>query len=127
LFDKWWYGLDTPRHLYHFSPRTLRGVLARAGFRDVSASAVPDTFGALVFEWSLLFWLRGLLLARRGVAVEPSSARPPSESLEGQVYASVPRRGKRAFRWLVRNVLYAPVAIENVIGRGVMLLGVGTK
>lgn len=27
-----WYGLDLPRHLTHFTPKTLREMLARAGF-----------------------------------------------------------------------------------------------
>jgi SAM-dependent methyltransferase len=32
-FGRCWYGLDLPRHLSHFSPRTLREILCRAGFR----------------------------------------------------------------------------------------------
>lgn len=127
LLGKWWFGLDTPRHLYHFSPGTLRRVLSRAGFSQVSARAVTGVSGALLFEWSVLFWLRGMLLARRGVSVAPSAVRPPSESLDGQVYASVPRGGKQVFRWFVRRALYAPVAIENVIGRSVGLVGIATK
>jgi 2-polyprenyl-3-methyl-5-hydroxy-6-metoxy-1,4-benzoquinol methylase len=31
-FGQAWYGLDLPRHLTHFSPRTLRLMLQRAGF-----------------------------------------------------------------------------------------------
>jgi len=42
-FDGWaarhfgadWYGLDLPRHLTHFTPKTLRSMLERAGFADV--------------------------------------------------------------------------------------------
>jgi SAM-dependent methyltransferase len=32
-FGQAWYGLDLPRHLTHFAPRTLRLMLQRAGFR----------------------------------------------------------------------------------------------
>ena len=33
LFREHFYSLDMPRHLYHFTPRTLRATLARAGWR----------------------------------------------------------------------------------------------
>jgi SAM-dependent methyltransferase len=32
-FGRAWYGLDLPRHLTHFAPRTLRLMLEQAGFR----------------------------------------------------------------------------------------------
>lgn len=32
LFGRMWFGLDVPRHLYHFTPRTLTAALARGGF-----------------------------------------------------------------------------------------------
>jgi SAM-dependent methyltransferase len=33
LFGKYWYGLDIPRHLYHFSPKTLNIFLIKNGFK----------------------------------------------------------------------------------------------
>jgi 2-polyprenyl-3-methyl-5-hydroxy-6-metoxy-1,4-benzoquinol methylase len=33
IFGAHWYGLDLPRHLTHFTPRTLRLLMERAGFR----------------------------------------------------------------------------------------------
>lgn len=33
LFNKHWTGLDVPRHLYHFSERSLSQLLSRRGFR----------------------------------------------------------------------------------------------
>ncbi len=33
LFREHWYALDVPRHLWHFSPRTLRQLLAQCGLR----------------------------------------------------------------------------------------------
>ena len=39
LASRWfganWYGLDVPRHLTHFTPDTLRAMLARAGFARI--------------------------------------------------------------------------------------------
>lgn len=32
-FGRWWFGLDIPRHLYHYNPSTLRRLLARCGFQ----------------------------------------------------------------------------------------------
>ena len=127
LFRQWWYFLDVPRHLFHFSPTSLQKALQAAGFADVRSSAVPDTAGALMFETSMVYWLRGIQLKRRGVQVAPAEDQTVGEVLDGQVYASVPSLGKRAFRWLVRNVAYAPFAIENTIGRSLELLAVGRR
>jgi SAM-dependent methyltransferase len=33
LFGRRWFGLDLPRHLYHFAPATLGALLERSGFR----------------------------------------------------------------------------------------------
>ena len=33
LFRQRWYHLDAPRHLYHFTPRTLKMLLHKAGFK----------------------------------------------------------------------------------------------
>lgn len=33
VFGAKWYGLDLPRHLFHFTPRTLRAVLAKTGWK----------------------------------------------------------------------------------------------
>ena len=34
---------------------------------------------------------------------------------------------KRAFRWLAKYVLYAPFAVENLIGRSVELHGIARR
>jgi SAM-dependent methyltransferase len=127
LFGPWWYWLDTPRHLFHFSPRSLRRALEVAGFQDIDCRALPDWQGAMVFETSVVYWLRGLQLRRLGVTVAPQGDQTVGDALEGKVYSGVPSIGKRAFRWLVRNVAYLPFAVENLIGRSVTLLATGRR
>lgn len=38
LFKQRWSGLDIPRHLYHFSPATIRRLLKQAGFEGIKVS-----------------------------------------------------------------------------------------
>jgi SAM-dependent methyltransferase len=40
LFGSYWFGLDLPRHLFHFSPQSLRKLMSVAGFEEV-ALATP--------------------------------------------------------------------------------------
>jgi SAM-dependent methyltransferase len=42
-FGKSWYGLDLPRHLTHFSPRTLKLMLDRVGFTVRQARMIRQT------------------------------------------------------------------------------------
>jgi SAM-dependent methyltransferase len=127
IFGKWWYWLDVPRHLWHFSPRSLRRALEVAGFADTWCRAIPDWEGAMVFETSMIYWLRGRSLARQGAEVRPAEGQTVGEALEGRVCPSIPSAGKRAFRWFLRNMLYLPLAIENVAGRSVEVLAIARK
>jgi len=50
LFKRFWFHLDLPRHLCHFSPRTLKKLLANAGFRTLKVghcSAEYNPYGLL--------------------------------------------------------------------------------
>lgn len=35
LFGSYWFGLELPRHLYHYSPRSLRKLVSLAGFHEL--------------------------------------------------------------------------------------------
>jgi 2-polyprenyl-3-methyl-5-hydroxy-6-metoxy-1,4-benzoquinol methylase len=35
----YWYGLELPRHLYHYSPQSLRGLMTALGFHEVCITA----------------------------------------------------------------------------------------
>ncbi len=50
LFTEAWYGLEVPRHLYHFEPRTLRALLEKSGFtvERMGGSAHPHAVVASV-------------------------------------------------------------------------------
>jgi 2-polyprenyl-3-methyl-5-hydroxy-6-metoxy-1,4-benzoquinol methylase len=36
MFGSYWYGLELPRHLFHFSPKSLSNVMNSLGFREVN-------------------------------------------------------------------------------------------
>jgi len=42
IFGSFWFGLELPRHLFHFSPKSLRYIMHSLGFREVSI-ATPST------------------------------------------------------------------------------------
>jgi SAM-dependent methyltransferase len=51
VFRSYWYALELPRHLYHFSPATLRQVADSAGLQEVSVTTHRELF----FEFSTRF------------------------------------------------------------------------
>jgi len=55
LFGKYWRGLDAPRHLYIFTPDTLRKLLDAAGMKTTLV-----TYSPLPNDWagSVEFWLK---------------------------------------------------------------------
>jgi len=44
LFGTYWFGLELPRHLFHFSPRSLRYVLKALNFEEVSVTTPPISY-----------------------------------------------------------------------------------
>lgn len=42
VFQSFWYGLELPRHLYHFSPTSLKGLFTRFAFQEVSIATLPE-------------------------------------------------------------------------------------
>lgn len=50
IFGEYWFPLEIPRHLYHFTPRTLEGLLGKAGLRLASLKGVPSPEA---ISWSL--------------------------------------------------------------------------
>jgi 2-polyprenyl-3-methyl-5-hydroxy-6-metoxy-1,4-benzoquinol methylase len=58
MFGSYWFGLELPRHLHHFSPASLRRLFASASFEEVLLSTLPDCY----VEKSMRYVLDDLLL-----------------------------------------------------------------
>ncbi|HEX4310728.1 MAG TPA: class I SAM-dependent methyltransferase [Acidobacteriaceae bacterium] len=57
IFRSYWYALELPRHLYHFSPATFKAVAQSAGLQEVSVTAHRE----LYFEFSFRYVIDNLL------------------------------------------------------------------
>ncbi len=44
LFGRWWFAWELPRHLFHFTPRTLSRLLAKMGFQVQKIMCDPGPF-----------------------------------------------------------------------------------
>jgi SAM-dependent methyltransferase len=44
IFRSYWYALELPRHLYHFSPESLRKVATSVGLQEVSLTTNREVF-----------------------------------------------------------------------------------
>ena len=53
LFGQHWRGLEPPRHLHLFSPRSMRAMLAKAGFTCISIRTRSSRF---ILQQSYLLW-----------------------------------------------------------------------
>lgn len=66
LFQSYWYGLELPRHLYHFSPRSLKKMAEGVGLDEVSITTHREPF----IEASTRYYLDGIL-RRLGIVRTP--------------------------------------------------------
>jgi 2-polyprenyl-3-methyl-5-hydroxy-6-metoxy-1,4-benzoquinol methylase len=46
IFRTYWFPLELPRHLYHFTPQTLAAMLTKAGFRAIGLRGVANPVAA---------------------------------------------------------------------------------
>jgi SAM-dependent methyltransferase len=74
VFGSYWFGLELPRHLFHFSPRSLRSLMASEGFDEEWLVTPPLNY----IEHSLRYAFDSVY-AKTGRRREPlASARTPS-------------------------------------------------
>jgi SAM-dependent methyltransferase len=71
LFGTYWYGLELPRHLSHFSPKSLRQVTASLGFREISVttprtSYVKDSVSYLGSKAAEMMGMKPIPMSSRG-------------------------------------------------------------
>jgi SAM-dependent methyltransferase len=74
IFKSYWYALELPRHLYHFSPTSLSNVATSVGLEVVSLKTNHEVF----IEYSARYWFDDLL-ERFGMPRVPlAKAKAPS-------------------------------------------------
>lgn len=44
IFGRYWYALELPRHLFHFSPKSLRTLARQMGFEEISVTTNRNVF-----------------------------------------------------------------------------------
>lgn len=97
-FRSYWYGLELPRHISHFSPASLKSVAVSAGLEVVSLQACPNS----AFEPSARYVFNDLL-ARIGISRAPM-ARTNEPSLTWKVV-------RKMYRVSLVRVLYAMTSL----------------
>lgn len=102
LFGTYWFGLELPRHLSHFSPRSLRYLMNDFGFEEVCVKTP-----AVSYAERSTGYICSSLLETLGFSPTPQ-AKPHSRSLP-----------VRVIRKAVRVTLISPLAkIASLSGRG---------
>lgn len=103
IFRSYWYGLELPRHLYHFSPATLRRLLASMDFDEVLVHTMSYTH----VEASMLYVLDEL---RAKIGISPAP---------GTVVHGPPGMAWRIVRKALRLGLLSPLGcLAAAMGRG---------
>ena len=69
IFKSYWYGLELPRHLWHFSPASLRELFLAAPFEEVFVGTTPDCY----VEKSMHYLLDNAF-AKAGISRTPLAA-----------------------------------------------------
>ena len=102
IFGRWWVGLDAPRHLQQFTPRSLRSVLEAAGLevvelRSVNADKIQMSKRGITYcQESLRYRLRSL-------GLYPQHVPQTAEEFSGEKTekAAFWKKGIRALEWIV--------------------------
>ena len=102
IFNSYWYALELPRHLYHFSPVSLRSLASAVGLSEVSLTAQREVF----IESSARYWFDEVL-QKTGISRQPlAKASAPSIPF---------RLVRKAFRLTVLPVLDG---LASLVGDG---------
>jgi SAM-dependent methyltransferase len=78
MFGSYWYGLELPRHTFHFSPRSLRRVMTELGFQEGCVNTARTSY----VERSVGY-VCSALLEKVGFSPVPQS-KPRPQSLPGK-------------------------------------------
>jgi 2-polyprenyl-3-methyl-5-hydroxy-6-metoxy-1,4-benzoquinol methylase len=112
FFQSYWYGLELPRHLFHFSPASLERAMHAARLKTIRLhTLLEDSFS----EHSIHYIMEELL-SKCGVAKTPLSERHPPAFLF--------KVGRKAFRISIERLFrYA----ANAADRGASIEGVFSR
>jgi SAM-dependent methyltransferase len=102
LFGTYWFGLELPRHLSHFSPHSLRYLMTKLGFEEVSVKTPPVSY----VERSMRYI--GSSIVEKLGGTPTAQARPKPRGLPS-----------RAIRKGLRMAVFLPVArLASLAGAG---------
>jgi hypothetical protein len=73
IFKSYWYALELPRHLYHFSPKSLRKLAESVDLSEVSLTAEHEVF----IEASTSYWIDDMA-RKMGMSRQPLSKALPA-------------------------------------------------
>jgi len=115
IFGAEWIALDAPRHFYHFSPSTIRRLLASSGFhvQTIQARAPVMSLASNILRWG------GRWILRRGKAKGAPALNVPTRR--------TPSLGRR---WMIRATYLGVTplnALINSIHRGADLMVIARK
>jgi SAM-dependent methyltransferase len=111
IFRSYWYALELPRHLYHFSPKTLNMVAQSVGLREVFIEARRD----LYFERSVAYIMDDVF---RKLGIH---RRPAAQATEPGLPWRIVRKGFRL------TLLPLITAGASLAGDGEMIYAAFTK
>ncbi len=111
IFRSYWYALELPRHLYHFSPLTLKKMAEASGLKKVSVAAHRE----LYFEISMGYVIDDLL-RKLGITPKPL-ARASAPALPWRVV-------RKGFRLTILPLISAAASLA---GDGETITGIFTK
>lgn len=126
-----WFHLDVPRHLWHFSPATLKGLLGTAGFcllRLTTLSLVYDTFGIIQSSLNRVCTRQNLLFQFLTSTYPPSDGSRGSRVIADPVISllSLPVLTPPALLISLISPIFAlGGTLDVVAGRGISDLGGG--
>ncbi len=111
IFKSYWYALELPRHLYHFSPKTLSALAHSVGLREVFVTTQRD----LYFERSVGY-IRDEAFRKIGID-RPPAAQPNKHGLPWKIV-------RKAFRLTLLPLITAGASLA---GDGEIISAVFTK
>lgn len=102
MFQSYWYGLELPRHVSHFSPKSLRRLMASFGFSEVFVKSQSTNYVERSVDY-----VRCALIEKLGVSPTPQARRSRS---------NLPLR---ALRKAFRLCLFNPFGyVASMVGQG---------